>query len=102
METNCITVGELPEHTHTGAINSTNLVGAISYVSQGGNESGIFARDSTWNTKIQAQGWDDNWGRNVTLNTTHSHNVIISNEGGNNAHNNMMPYIATYIWKRIS
>ena len=96
-----LTVGELPEHTHTGAINSTNLVGTISYVSQGGNPSGIFARNSTWNTHIQAKGYDDDWGRNVTLNATHPHNVTISNEGGNNAHNNMMPYIATYIWKRI-
>ena len=31
----------------------------------------------------------------------HSHIVTINNTGSNQSHNNMMPYTAVYIWKRI-
>lgn len=92
----------MPVHSHEANTDIANLVGTISYVSQGGGESGIFTRNSTWNTKIQAQGYGDDWGRNVTLNATHSHTVIINSTGSNQAHNNLPPYIAIYIWKRTA
>ena len=100
--THQLTVGELPVHSHEANTDIANLVGTISYVSQGGGESGIFTRNSTWNTKIVATGYSDDWGRNVTLNATHSHTVIINSTGSNQPHNNLPPYIAIYIWKRTA
>lgn len=41
-------------------------------------------------------------GGNLTINATHEHNVTISDTGDGTPHNNMQPYIAICIFKRIS
>ena len=43
-------------------------------------------------------------GQNVTVASSdfHTTNVPIRSAGGSTAHNNMPPYLAVYIWKRIA
>ena len=38
----------------------------------------------------------------TTVGGAHGHNIGINNTGGNVAHNNIQPYLAVYMWKRIS
>ena len=33
---------------------------------------------------------------------THSHTVTINSTGSNQAHNNLPPYLAIYIWERTA
>lgn len=93
-------VGEMPAHSHTGLVSTTNLTGTISYVSKGRRESGIFNLQSIWNTALHGSAPADEWGFDVILNATHNHSVTINNSGSNQAHNNMQPYITCYMWKR--
>lgn len=51
--------------------------------------SSYYARD--W----QLTAWTDFAGN-------HSHNVGMNNTGSSQAHNNIQPYIAVYIWQRKS
>lgn len=98
--THQLTVGEMPAHSHTGLVSTTNLTGTISYVSKGRRESGIFNLQSIWNTALHGSAPADEWGFDVILNATHNHSVTINNSGSNQAHNNMQPYITCYMWKR--
>lgn len=40
----------------------------------------------------------------ASTNTTgnHSHTININNTGSSQSHNNMQPYLAVYMWKRVS
>lgn len=76
-ETHTLTMGEMPEHTHP--MYSGNAGGDSKWTP----DEGAYLVDSVTQTKTT---W---WAR-----------LGMSYAGGGNAHNNMPPYLAVYMWKR--
>ena len=84
-----LTVEQLPEHYHSNSNKSTtgtwhDADGNTSRTKVQTNENG----DVYTLTKAKRNGWI--WGYNT------------GNVGGNQPHNNMPPYLAVYMWKRVN
>lgn len=95
--THTLTVGEMPEHTH-------------SIGSSGGHNHNQYFLEFRWPTanyngtklvgRPQSIGAQNTNERMNTTNGAHTHTP--SNTGGDGAHNNMPPYLAVYVWKRTA
>lgn len=99
MATHRIAVGELAEHGHSASTNTTgDHSHEINIPTRHGKDG------ATTSTGYFCDGNVTNSG-NAKANTqsvgNHTHTVTINNTGSNTPHNNIQPYIAVYIWKRI-
>lgn len=83
--THTLTINEMPSHRHERARDLLN--------NQILGESG--------GTYSNVVGLTFNTGKYVYTDTTHN-NVVTDYTGGGQAHNNMPPYLAVYIWKRTA
>ena len=87
-----LSVGELPSHNHIAISNDagthSHTLGAYANDSGGGGKGYWFDRSGSLDT-TKAAG-------------SHNHVISISDTGNNNAHNIMQPYVAVFMWKRIS
>lgn len=101
-----LTSSEMPSHNHSATINTASLTGEWQYyhastdLIKGG---GIVGTGSTGVSDGYTGTTSNRRTRGKwTINASHNHSGSIGSTGGNAAHNNMPPYLAVYIWKRIA
>lgn len=98
-----LTQNEMPGHTHdiTG---NTSSAGSHSH-DIGCDLDAQYTKTGTKSYSVHSAGVSGA-GKNISSSSSSSHTHAISLTsaltGGNNSHNNMPPYIAVNIWKRIS
>ena len=96
--THTLTVGELAKHFHLA---TTNTNGGHTHTLS------LRQRHGSYGGGGQASYGDgDVWGGTVVGTTNnsgnHTHTITVNNTGDGNAHNNMQPYIAVYMWHRTA
>lgn len=96
-----LSVAELPAHNHTG---STSTNGSHKHGTWGEHYTnppmGIY--DNNYHMGSNGGSDYDNRLYNTTTDGDHSHSLNINYTGGNKAHNNMPPYLVTYMWQRVA
>ena len=96
-ETHVLTIAEMPTHNHPGSSNLNSATGVYdsghthSYTAPGG--SGIDENDTLIVTNVSVGGQGATTVSNSAniVDPTHTHTLVMSNQGGSNAHNNMQP-----------
>lgn len=86
-------VGEMPAHSHNGLTNTTG---------EHNHSVNLANDDGTNNSNISSAFNVGSGVAYVNASGNHSHTLTINNTGSNQPHNNIQPYIAVYIWKRVN
>ena len=102
-ETVTLTVDQMPEHTHSG---STSCAGSHNHgamwddTKQAKPYYGYYFNTNSY-TGTRGSIDDRNTMANTSTNGSHTHTINMDNTGGGQSHENMPPYLAVNIWKRI-
>ena len=92
--THQLTVGELPAHTHSASV---NVAGEHTHTFPL-----LHRENGTYLNKAGAGESEQKNTGTTSSNGNHSHTVTINNTGTDTPHNNMQPFIVTYIWRRTA
>ena len=108
-----LSIYEMPTHNHDPYVSSATYSGADFYIRHG-SSSGVDSVASGNNTSVSEGQYWDTWGNGFSV-YSYSHkpdkisiggsvsvNVAEYYRGSSYQHNNMPPYYAVYIWKRVS
>jgi len=96
QETHTLTIAEMPTHNHPGSSNMTSTAN----INDPGHVHGYTAPNGNLDNVVQVSGRDavaGTAGATTGSSTTgitdsgHTHALVMSNQGGSNAHNNMQP-----------
>lgn len=123
-----ITTAQMPPHAHSASTDnagehahSKGTMGIYGRTGYGGPSSEVsangvggafynggsanlwtFGRSGQWRDGIVDFQANRNWSGATSSNGTHAHTVTVNNSGNGEAHNNMPPYLAVNVWKRIA
>jgi microcystin-dependent protein len=96
-ENHTLTIAEMPTHNHPGSSNMPNTTGVTD---SGHSHSYTATNDTNHDNAVSLTNSPNNQGtRAATTGTSsanivdpsHNHTLVMSNQGGSNAHNNMQP-----------
>ena len=114
-----LTIGQMPAHDHSGATGAQSAdhthSGTVS--SAGGHTHSTSIHEATdggnnyqmtmvlataVNTEIQTDSAGSHTHTITLDNSSASHTHVVSEQGGGQAHENRMPYLAVYFWQRTA
>lgn len=116
--THTLSIDEMPKHSHAGSTANNGNHSHTGTTSNNGSHSHGLSQIKKYN---DVPGYNGFWDRSknagasglstdsagghthtFTTSSTGGHNHSIALDGGSKPHNNMQPYLAVYMWQRVS